>query len=122
MPDMCRSALEVGLRAITGMHEHGFDESNNDKKLRANDKHLPIVKNYIIDVLENSYNKTDDAKIKKEILQKINKVKKYDKWYFVGKFIKNNDIKFRVPLNTYECVDDVLKTSDSLVKIKTFNP
>ena len=122
MPDMCRSALEVGLRAITGMHEHGFDESNNDKKLRANDKHLPIVKNYIIDVLENRYNKTNDDKIKKEILQKINKVKKYDKWYFVGKFIKNNDIKFRVPLNTYECVDDVLKTSDSLVKIKTFNP
>ena len=122
MPDMCRSALEVGLRAITGMHEHGFDDSNNDKKLRANDKHLPIVKNYIIGVLENSYNKTEDTKIKKEILQKINKVKKYDKWYFVGKFIKNNNIKFRVTLNTYECVEDVLKASESLVKIKTFNP
>ena len=110
------------LKINPGMHEHGFDESNNDKKLRANDNHLPIVKNYIIDALENSYNKTEDTKIKKEILQKINKVKKYDKWYFVGKFIKNNDIKFRVLLNTYECVEDVLKTSDSLVKIKTFNP
>ena len=121
MPDMCRSSLEIGLRAITGMIEHGFDKTNNDKKLRADDNHLPIVKNFIINILENRYNKTNDDKIKKEILQKINKVKKYDKWYLIGNFIKYNNIKYRVPLDAYECVETVLGTSESLVKIKTFN-
>ena len=103
IPDMCRSALEIGKRTLTGMNLNSFNRKGVDSKSHLDQSDFEKVKAFVTESMEERGYK---GKIQdfKDISSCINQYK----------------IKFRKPIS--ECDQTVcnLKSRKSLIKVRTF--
>ena len=103
IPDMCRSALEIGKRSLTGMYLNSFNRKGVDSKAHLDQSDFEKVKAFVTESMEERgyKGKIEDFK---DISSCINQYK----------------IKFRKPIS--ECDQTVcnLKSRKSLIKVRTF--
>ena len=110
IPDMCRSAYEIGYRAVKGLQNGNFDEDwvDTNEYLHSLDK----VKNFIIKSLEECGNKDKE----------IEEVNTFDNYRQISIFINENHIQYRVSID--ECHDNEtvyrFKNKKSLAKIRSY--
>ena len=111
IPDMCRSAYEIGYRAVKGLQNGNFDEDwvDTNEYLHSLDK----VKDFIIKSLEECGNKDKE----------IEEVKTFDNYRQISIFINKNKIQYRVSIE--DCHDNetvyVFKNKKSLAKIRSYS-
>ena len=105
IPDMCRSAYEIGYRGVKGIQNGNFNDEGVD---HTNYPHsLDEIKLFIIKSLEESGNK-----------DKIEEVNKFTDYKEASRFLYGNKIKFRTSIE--DCRNNetvkVFKNEKSLVK------
>ena len=106
IPDMCRSALEIGKRSLSGINLNSFNSKEIDYKSHL--EHFNEVKDFIIKSIEERDNKV-----------KIPEIKDFKD---ISKVIKDFKIKFRKSLDECKQFESVcnLKSFKSLIKVKTY--
>ena len=110
MPDMCRSAYEIGYRGVKGIQNGNFNDDGVDY---TNYLHsLDTIKLFIIKSLEESGNK-----------DKIEEVNKFTDYKKTSRFLYGNKIKFRTSIE--DCRNNetvkVFKNKKSLVKERSYH-
>ena len=105
MPDMCRSAYEIGYRGVKGIQNGNFNDEGVD---HTNYPHsLDEIKLFIIKSLEESGNK-----------DKIEEVNNFTEYKEASRFLYGNKIKFRTSIE--DCRNNetvkIFKNKKSLVK------
>ena len=106
IPDMCRSAYEIGYRALIGIKNGSFNKDGVDKTSHIHS--FEITKNFIIKTLQ-----SDDK------IEQCNNIKSYAE---LNKFIKENHINYRVSIKDCEENQTVsnFRSERSLVKIRSY--
>lgn len=111
MPDMCRSAYEIGYRAVKGIKNGNFNEKWVDKNSYLHS--LEEIKNFIIKSMEER-----GDKVKK--IEECKRIKSYKK---LSPFMWTNKIKYRTSID--DCRDNetvyTFKNKKSLVKIRSYS-
>ena len=94
IPDMCRSALEIGKRSLTGMNLNSFNHKGVDSKAHLDQSDFEKVKAFVTESMEERGD--------------------------ISSYINQYKIKFRKPIS--ECDQTVcnLKSRKSLIKVRTF--
>ena len=112
VPDMCRSATEIGYRAYRGIEEGNFNLEGTDKHLYIHG--LKEFKDFIIKSLEER-----GTKVKDETLKKIKKAKDIKK---LNEIFNSYGFKYRVSMKECESNDTVYiyKTDKSFIKIHSY--
>ena len=110
MPDICRSAYEIGYRGVKGIQNGNFNDDGVDY---TNYLHsLDTIKLFIIKSLEESGNK-----------DKIEEVNKFTDYKKTSRFLYGNKIKFRTSIE--DCRNNetvkVFKNEKSLVKERSYH-
>ena len=107
IPDMCRSAYEIGYRALIGIKNGSFNENGVDETSYIHS--FEITKNFIIETLE-----SDDK------IDQCNNIKSYGE---LNKFIKENHINYRVSIKDCEANQTVsnFRSEKSLVNIRSYS-
>ena len=110
IPDMCRSAYEIGYRGVKGIQNGNFNDEGVDN---TNYPHsLDEIKLFIIKSLEESGNK-----------DKIEEVNKFTEYKEASRFLYGNKIKFRTSIE--DCRNNetvkVFKNEKSLVKERSYH-
>ena len=103
IPDMCRSALEIGKRSLTGMVLNSFNHKGVDYKSHLDQSDFERVKAFVTESMEERGYKGKITDFKD-----------------ISSCIKQYKIKFRKPIS--ECDQTVcnLKSRKSLIKVRTF--
>lgn len=103
IPDMCRSALEIGKRSLTGMYLNSFNRKGVDSKAHLDQSDFEKVKAFVTESMEERGYKG-----------------KIQDFKDISKYINQYKIKFRKPIS--ECDQTVcnLKSRKSLIKVRTF--
>ena len=110
IPDMCRSAYEIGYRAVKGLQNGNFDKDwvDTNQYLHSLDK----IKLFITKSLEECGGKDKE-------LKEVNKLT----FNNVNEFIHRNKIRYRVSIE--DCKDNetvyIFKNDKSLVKIHSYS-
>ena len=111
IPDMCRSAYEIGYRAVKGLQNGNFDKDwvDTNQYLHSLDK----IKLFITKSLEECGNKDKE----------IEEVNTFDNYSQISIFINKNKIQYRVSIE--DCKDNetvyIFKNDKSLVKIHSYS-
>ena len=105
IPDMCRSALEIGNRSVTGIKLKSFNSEGIDYALHLD--HFNEVKNFIIESTEERYN------------EELNSITDFKG---ISKFIRTHKIKYRKSIEDCRRFETScnLKSGKSLVSVKTY--
>ena len=103
IPDMCRSALEIGKRSLTGMYLNSFNRKGIDSKAHLDQSDFEKVKAFVSESMEERGYKG-----------------KIQDFKDISSYINQYKIKFRKPIS--ECDQTVcnLKSRKSLIKVRTF--
>ena len=111
MPDMCRSAYEIGYRAVKGIKNGNFNSSLIDKNQYIHS--IKDIKNFIIKSMEERGDKE----------KKIEECKKIKSLQDLNSFMWDNKINYRTSIES--CCDNetvyIFKTKKSLVKIRSYS-
>lgn len=111
IPDMCRSAYEIGYRAVKGLQNGNFDKDWVDTNLYLHS--LDKLKLFITKSLEECGDKDKE----------IEEVNKFTNYQQISIFINENHIQYRVSIE--DCHDNEtvyrFKNKKSLAKIRSYS-